>query len=599
MVTSDLAEAEQRVDDGLSIATGTLIGNYVIEGNLGRGGEGTVLLGRDSLLGRYVALKTARSGRIGETRGVEEARIAAKLEHPHVVRVYHAGRHKGLWFIVYEYVGGGSVQTRVQRTGPLPLAEALELICQAASGLSYAHQERIIHRDIKPHNLLVTRYGQVKIADFGLALERPGDSVGLLPVVGTPAFLAPELWRDGPPSPASDVYSLGACLYFMLVGRVPFPLPDLQQLRGAHLELTPKLPPHLPRGVSELLLAMLAKDPGQRPNSGSELSRELAEVAQDPAREKGRGASSIRPDPRQVQPFVPNGLERALQASLDEGLEHETREALQRLFEARTPLIRVCARAPRHAELVLEAACRGTPDNCTVLARLTVQRGLGSTLAMLTQALGMTAEGSLEQVGKALMEIGVLESSGRLPLLWVSCPRGLDARQVLELRELAAGVAGLGISTVQVTTLDEEWGPPEDDGSHSLRMGEDGLAPGIFSVRLARWATAATADRYFFSPDAARLLQHVCAQGSMPWPELAQSSVLVAAAAQQRIVTTWSVRGAHAQAAALTHVQDVPSELRKRPTAWPPADLLCLLRRLREGAPYSERNAPHVDDNPR
>ena len=157
--------------DERSIDVGSVVANYVIDSVLGRGAEGSVFLARDTLLGRQVALKTLRVAEIGETRGVEEARLLASLEHPHILRVYHTKRHHGVWFVVSEYLGGGSLQARVERTGPLPIPQALELMAQIASALSHVHASGIVHRDVKPQNMLLSQAGQLKLADFGLAAD--------------------------------------------------------------------------------------------------------------------------------------------------------------------------------------------------------------------------------------------------------------------------------------------------------------------------------------------------------------------------------------------------------------------------------------------
>src|SRR5689334_14409221 len=123
--------------DELRVESGTTIANYVVEELLGQGTEGSVFVARDSLLGRQVALKTLRVAEVGETRGVEEARLRASLEHPNVVRVLHARRHHGVWFVVFEYLAGGSLQSLLERVGPLAPEQALDLLSQAAAGLAY------------------------------------------------------------------------------------------------------------------------------------------------------------------------------------------------------------------------------------------------------------------------------------------------------------------------------------------------------------------------------------------------------------------------------------------------------------------------------
>src|SRR6185503_14482103 len=220
------------------IHEGTRLGHYLVERGLGSGGEATVLLARDVILRRKVALKILHGNEDEPStiRGLNEARLIAKLDHPNIVRVYHVEHSHGVWFMAMEYIDGGNLGERVRRLGAMDPVRALRAALAVAGALDHAHQTGVVHRDLKPQNLLVSRTGAIKLADFGLAavacLQRAegGRRHQSGPRVGTPLFAAPELWSGKPATPSSDLYSLGACLYFFLAARAPFTSDTLEGL---------------------------------------------------------------------------------------------------------------------------------------------------------------------------------------------------------------------------------------------------------------------------------------------------------------------------------------------------------------------------------
>ena len=248
-------------------------GRYSLEREVGRGGMGAVWLGRDEVLGRPVAMK-----RIGMAPGTttpdlqraeREARLAARLNHPHVVAVFDlvnddGGAPEDQW-LVMEYVEGPTLAQLVQERGPLPVDEAARLIGQAADGLAAAHAAGIVHRDVKPSNIMVTRDGQVKLTDFGIARGDADASLtrtGL--VTGSPAYLAPEVASGRTATAASDVWSLGATLFHALSGRPPYEVGD--NLMGALYRIVHEEPPRLPDAgwLGPLLEATMAREPADR-----------------------------------------------------------------------------------------------------------------------------------------------------------------------------------------------------------------------------------------------------------------------------------------------------------------------------------------------
>ena len=277
------------------------LGRYRLEAPIGKGGMGEVWLAWDQRLNREVALKILRVGTAPSPEMVRrfelEAQSAGHLRGPHVVKIFDFGASDdGLYYIAMEYLAGMNLATVVERFGPMPPARAIHLVMQACAALEEAHAAKIIHRDLKPHNLYLTR-GEaepdfIKLLDFGIArlrVEEPGNEhltqTGTM--VGTPAYLAPEVWRGAVADERSDIYSLGVTLYYLLTGLTPFEGMSLVQLQAAQLTGKP-LQLHLAgRGaegerLEDLLCRCLARLPEERVQSAREL-RDALGALYDPA----------------------------------------------------------------------------------------------------------------------------------------------------------------------------------------------------------------------------------------------------------------------------------------------------------------------------
>jgi serine/threonine-protein kinase len=255
-----------------------LAGRYRLEGCVAYGGVGEVWRATDLVLGRPVAVKLLRTEYAQHpevlTRFGAEARHAGSVSHPGIAQVYDYGEDGAAAspYLVMELVDGPSL-ARVLAAGPLTAAHAMDVLAQAAAGLQAAHAAGLVHRDVKPGNLLVGPSGQVKITDFGIAhaaWSAPLTLTGAL--VGTPAYLAPERVVGGPATAASDLYSLGVVGYQCLTGTVPFEgIPH--EVTAAHRHRTlPPLSPAVPAVVAELVLDLTAKDPAARPASAGEVA---------------------------------------------------------------------------------------------------------------------------------------------------------------------------------------------------------------------------------------------------------------------------------------------------------------------------------------
>jgi hypothetical protein len=271
---------------------------------LGRGGMGAVYQAEHALMERPVALKVLRPGLLPDPDAVarfrQEVRAAARLHHPNLVAALDADQAGPVTFLVMEYVEGQSLAERVATRGPLPAAEACEYARQAALGLQHAHERGMVHRDVKPANLMLTRQGQVKVLDFGLARllreQAPagvestvlraaeGQAAALTGpgvVMGTLDYVAPEQARDSRGADArADIYSLGCTLYFLLTGQVPFPAPNAAEKLARLLSEDPAaladLRPDLPAGLAGVVVRMMAKRPEHRYQTAREAADALA-----------------------------------------------------------------------------------------------------------------------------------------------------------------------------------------------------------------------------------------------------------------------------------------------------------------------------------
>jgi uncharacterized RDD family membrane protein YckC len=269
-----------------SLAPGQQFGPYRIERLVGRGGMGEVYEAEHLEHGRRIALKVL-SQRLNDpadrARFLREGQLAASVSHPHTVYIYSSEEIAGMPAIAMELLPGGTLKDRVEKTGPLAPARAIDATLQIVSGLEAAHAAGILHRDIKPSNCFVDADGTVKIGDFGLSIPtRARDATQLTltgTVQGTPQFASPEQLRGHSLDVRSDIYSVGATLYYLLTGRPPFDDRDLMVLVSRIATEAPPSPretrPEIPRALSALILECLAKDPADRPASYRVLSNVL------------------------------------------------------------------------------------------------------------------------------------------------------------------------------------------------------------------------------------------------------------------------------------------------------------------------------------
>ena len=263
------------------------IGKYELHEILGKGGFGTVYRATDRSLEREVAVKVLHAQLAADGEFVErfrrEARIAARLDHPHTVPIYEVGEEDGRIFLVMKYMPGASLKQAIQTRGPIPYPEALSILEQTGQALDYIHAKNVIHRDLKPGNILFDEYGVVRLSDFGLAKAlEGGDSASTTSAsfAGTPPYTAPELWRNQGVSPASDLYSLGCIFFEMLTGKVLFEGDSPAEIMTRHVLDGPKFsapwPEGVPGGTTEALSRILEKEPAKRFAHAQEFVRALS-----------------------------------------------------------------------------------------------------------------------------------------------------------------------------------------------------------------------------------------------------------------------------------------------------------------------------------
>jgi serine/threonine-protein kinase len=275
------AAAEPAVRAGMVLA-----GRFRLVGLVGAGGMSTVWRARDEVLNRWVAVKVlASDDAAGRARGLEEARAAAGLSHPHITNVYDFGEtlvgdDSAVAYVVMELLQGSSLARRMRENAPDP-ATALSLLAEVASAVAAAHASGVVHRDIKPSNIVLTEKG-AKVIDFGIAAmsgDREVDAAG--DVIGTPAYVAPERLSRDDVAPASDVYSLGVLIHFVLSGRMPWPVDPASRVPPAVPAVLDPLP-GVPPQVHTVLARCLLSDPSQRPSAAEVEATLVAARTPDP-----------------------------------------------------------------------------------------------------------------------------------------------------------------------------------------------------------------------------------------------------------------------------------------------------------------------------
>jgi beta-lactam-binding protein with PASTA domain/tRNA A-37 threonylcarbamoyl transferase component Bud32 len=267
---------------------GTLYdGRYRVIRRLGSGGMANVYLAEDEELGRRVAIKVLDEKHANDEQFVErfrrEAKNAASLSHPNIVSIYDRGEAEGTYYIAMEYIEGQTLKELIVSRGPLPVERAVSYARQILGAVRFAHRKGIVHRDIKPHNVLVDTDGRLKVTDFGIARAGASQMTEAGSIIGTAQYLSPEQARGAPVDQRSDLYSVGIVLHEMLTGSVPFTGDTPVEIAMKHISAVPEPPsvarPDLPDDLDLVVLRALAKDPRERFQTAEEMDAELGRVA--------------------------------------------------------------------------------------------------------------------------------------------------------------------------------------------------------------------------------------------------------------------------------------------------------------------------------
>ncbi len=256
---------------------GQTVGKYKILSPLGSGGFGTVYLAEDTWIDKKVAIKVPHKQNVDFGDLLREPRLLASLSHPNIVSILTAEKQENIFFIVMEYIPGDTLETVISRDGKIDLPRALDYTCQICNALDHAHQQGVIHRDLRPGNVLVTEGGLLKVADFGtsrfIELAAHGTTV-----IGSPPYMAPEQFH-GKAVFASDIYSLGVTMYQMLTGVLPYNTPtpaDLEKLIKGELVSPPRTRnPKIPARINDIVMKAVTPDVNGRYQRASDLLNDL------------------------------------------------------------------------------------------------------------------------------------------------------------------------------------------------------------------------------------------------------------------------------------------------------------------------------------
>ena len=313
---------------------GQIIGKYKILSTIGSGGFGTVYLAEDTWIDKRVALKVPHKQGVDFGELLREPRLLASLNHPNVVTILTAEKQENVFFIVMEFVPGETLEALITREGALDVPRALDYTCQISNAVDHAHRHGVLHRDLRPSNVIVAESGMVKVADFGtsrfLEIAAHGTTV-----IGSPPYMAPEQFR-GKAVFASDIYSLGVTMYQMLTGVLPYNTPspgDLDRLMKGELHVAPRLKnPRIPKAINDIVVKAMAPDIQSRyKRAGDLLDDVLAARSSVPRGTPRRPSSTPEADGETV-----NGM---------------AQDIHQRLKAREAPLPRFCwhCRKPLHA----------------------------------------------------------------------------------------------------------------------------------------------------------------------------------------------------------------------------------------------------------
>ena len=527
------------------LRVGERLGAYRIDRLLGTGGQAQVFSATDKFLRRKAAIKIVKDR--DHRAGLREARVIASLDHPHIVRVYQVERTEDGWYMAMEYMAGGSCSELLDR-GRLDYAEAVRMGIEIADALEYAHAAGVVHRDVKPHNVLLTPAGATKLSDFGLATHGSGETSESKRGIGTPLFMAPEVWRGELSGPPSDIYSLGACLYLMFTGRTPFRNPRTDKLRQAHLRDQPPKMSDVPSACSALVLKCLAKSADARPTAAV-VRAELAKLLTVPS--AGEAPAGLPP-------------------SLD--------------FERLVEVLNSIETFQRTTAWLEAAMARSTPGllvlgNCGVSIQALVQQTL-ATAPHVDEVFRMLLDEQTDLPERMRgFQARCVERHG---LLHMHLTRDLTTSECDQFFSMVNHKSGCrAVVTGNPSCLDRLWRDVVVSGRQALvqRHGVDALSDEERGTYIEGWATALGFDIRFWTPDVLLLL--AAFEREQTFERSVHNALMLAHFVNQKVLTTWTVWGGNAHDDWLSGTDAVLPEWRERPRVWPDAFHLRRLQELR------------------
>ena len=278
---------------------GQTLGKYKIVAPLGSGGFGTVYLAQDTWIDKKVAIKVPHRQGLDFGELLREPRLLASVSHPNIVAITTAEKQDNVFFIVMEYVPGETLENVIAAIGALDLNRALDFSCQICNAVDHAHRAGILHRDLRPGNMLVSENGMLKVTDFGTSRYLEIAAHGTT-VIGSPPYMAPEQFH-GKAVFASDIYSVGVTMYQMLTGSMPYDTPspaDIGRLERGELLASPRIKnPKIPKAINDIILRAMAPDPIERFQRASELLNDLLAAREPVPRRAARRGGSATADP--------------------------------------------------------------------------------------------------------------------------------------------------------------------------------------------------------------------------------------------------------------------------------------------------------------
>jgi serine/threonine protein kinase len=587
------------VSDAWNLA-GMKLGNYRLRRLLGRGNTGVVYLANDEALLRPTAVKVltwSPAEHDPEAWFLAEARSVAKLNHPSVIQIYSVARHGPYCYIAMEYVEGVSAEVMVTREGPFSAERATAVILQLAAALELAHASGIIHRDVKPGNILINkRDGTAKLGDFGMAVS--GLRTAQVTVrAGTPHYFAPEIWRGEPASIATDLYALGATYYYLLTGRPPLDGATIANLSVAHQRQEVVAPPELPAGVAgscmRVVRRCMAKSPLERYESALAVAWEtrgvLRELESPWLTPVDNAPPSLREPSTEWQArgfqFDPFGaLDPSAPPYRDAPFDGLRRDLSARLAISGTTL--VLAGAPGSGRSVLARwVFAGNAERGTYIDLERISARPGTLAGRIARAFGAIA-----RTGSA----GNAELEGLLELLAGAPPT--EAVPLVIIDGVVAGTrAAAEVATLARAARSTRYfsllvvGPAElatDLVAASAVIAMPPLTPLQARAYLESWLRATRspdAPPLVVTVDAALILGHRAAGNLERINALARELL----ATGGPVLTSWDAWTAQGEAADLA----VPLT---RPPVWPTPEVLQLINQCRAAAGLAERGAPDV-----